>query len=224
MYKTKRKYRMKIKDTLIYPENGRILFFGDLHYNHGNVIKHDSRPFPNCKEMNEYILGVLDTIGENDIVFDLGDTFWQTPCQEIEEILKGIKTKEIYKVVGNHDKYGLYFGQAPLKKYYKIIADSLDIKIDYQGKEYFLNLDHYPKVSWNHKPRGAMMLHAHTHGHIDAYNESVYDLRVDIGFNGDLSKKNGSFLVDFKDILEYFYHKTGGLGFAEWTIQKCKEL
>lgn len=216
---------MKTKEVFTTDGPGRILFFSDLHYNHLGILKHSGRPYQDVNSMNTAILEVLSEITEDDVVFDLGDTFWETPCQEIERILGNIKSSQIYKIVGNHDKYGLYFGQAPLRKYYAMISDSLDIKVLHDGAEYMVSLDHYPKVSWNHKPHGGLHLHGHCHGNIDSYNSGSPDLRVDVGLDAELSKKIGSWLIDFRDIIEYFKTKTGGtLDFKEWTRKSCKEL
>ena len=216
---------MKIKNKFTTEGPGKIYFMGDLHYGHSNVIKYDNRPFSNVEDMNKYIIEELQSkLKPEDMVFDLGDMFWNTPVDKIKEILESIPCKNIYKIVGNHDKYGLYYDQAPLKDYFKIICDLLDIHIEHNGVDYMITLSHYPIVSWNHKSHGGISIHAHCHGNIDSYNDSVYDLRVDAGYGSNLAKQEGSFLIPFERILDYFYKKTGGINFREWTLNKCSEL
>lgn len=215
---------MKIKQKFTTTGSGRIYFMSDLHYNHENVIRHDSRPFMNVTEMNKYIIDELSKTTPDDIIFDLGDMFWKMPVDDIKGVLDRIPCKNIYKVVGNHDNYGLYFDQAPLKSYFKFICDILDVHIEHQGVDYMVTMYHYPFVSWNHKPHGSIMIHGHCHGNIDQYNDTDYSLRVDVGFGSGLAKKCGSFLIPFEDIIDHFNSKTGGIDYKSWTLKNVKEL
>lgn len=215
---------MKIKQKFITVGPGKIYFMSDLHYNHENVIRHDNRPFVNVTEMNDYILRELQKTKPEDIIFDLGDMFWKMPVDDIKKVLDQIPCKNIYKIVGNHDNYGLYYDQAPLKNYFKIICDILDVHIEYQRKDYMVTMSHYPFVSWNHKPHGSIMIHGHVHSHLDDYNSSLYDLRVDVGFNSGLAKEQGTFLIPFEKIINYFNNKTNGMDYKQWTLQNVKEL
>ena len=221
---------MKIKEKFISTPEHRILFTSDLHYGHANVIKHSNRPFANLGEMDSWILGELTTkIGPNDFLFDLGDMFWSCSSQQICDILDQIPTKNIYKVVGNHDRYGIYYGSGGLevKKRFRIISDILDIQIESErtGKTYMVTMSHYPMVTWNHKHYGSIMLHGHCHSGLDSYNDSTPDLRVDLGMDAGLAKSlGGSAVIDFEDIIEFFDQKTGGLDYMKWTNLKCKEL
>lgn len=215
---------MKIKKPFTTAGSGKIYFISDLHYGHENVIKYDSRPFKDVTEMNNYILEELKKTKEEDIIFDLGDMFWKMPVDDIKDVLNQIPCKNIYKIVGNHDNYGLYFDQAPLKGYFKIISDILDVHIEHSGKDYMVTMCHYPFVSWNHKPHGSIHLFGHVHGHLTEYINSIYDLKVDVGFNSELARSLRTFLIPFEEIIKYFDTKTGGMNYKEWTLSKCKEL
>ena len=83
---------------------------------------------------------------------------------------------------------------------------------------------HYPFVSWNHKPHGSIHLFGHVHDHLTEYINSIYDLKVDVGFNSELAKSLGTFLIPFEEIIKHFDTKTGGMNYKEWTLTKCKEL
>lgn len=219
---------MKLEKTFNTSGSGKILFISDIHYNHPGILRHNSstRPFQNTLEMNKWLVdNVWSMIKENDIVFDLGDTFWNMKAQDIEDILRNVKGT-MYKIVGNHDSYGLYHGdQAILKKYYAGIFDLLDIKVIHEGIEYMCSLSHYPLVSWNHKPYGCFNLHGHCHGNIDNYNENSADLRIDVGIDGRLAQTLGTPLIDFRDILKYFQDKIGeNTEFRKYVISKCTEL
>lgn len=218
---------MKIGNKFNYNNFGKIYFMSDLHYNHPGILRHNpgTRNFVDVDEMNSWLSkNVWDVISEDDIVFDLGDTFWNMDCSRISTILGSVKGT-MYKVMGNHDKYGLYYDQAPLNRYYRLISDLLDIVITYDGIDYRCTLSHYPLVTWNHKARGSFMLHGHCHGNIDDYNKLSPDLRVDIGMDGSLCNSLGSSpLIDFSDILRYFLDKSGGKDFKEYALNNCSNL
>lgn len=221
---------MKIKEKFLSTEsNGRILFTSDIHYNHSNIIQHSGRPFKDVTEMNNFILGELKSkIKPEDILFDLGDMFWKMSPQEICNVLDQIPTKNIYKIVGNHDKYGIYYGSGgiEIRERLKMVCDILDIQVESwkTRKTYMVTMSHYPMVSWNHKPHGSIHLHGHCHGNIDDYNKSVYDLRVDLSYDAELSRNLGSFIIDFEDIVKFFDEKTDGEDYKKWTLSRCKEL
>lgn len=192
---------MKIKEKFISAPEHRILFTSDLHYGHANVIKHGNRPFANLEEMNSWILKELTTkIKPNDFLFDLGDMFWSLSSQQMCDILDQIPTKNIYKVVGNHDRYGIYYGSGGIevKKRFKLISDILDIQVESErtGKTYMVTMSHYPMVTWNHKHYGSIMLHGHcvdeeteilTVEGFKKYNEiSIGDLIYSYNKNSDL--------------------------------------
>ncbi len=223
--------KLKIKfDT----SKGRILFCSDLHYGHANIIKINPNTrghWSSVEEMNSWIENkVWESLRPGDTLFDLGDLFWKTDTTEIDRVLGKVdlETINLYKIMGNHDAYGLYhLPQEPMRKYYfgpGSISDLLDIQVRHEGVDYFLTLCHYPMVSWNHKPYGALMLHGHCHGNIDEFNESNTDLRVDVGMDGSLSQSLGTPLIDFVDILDYFKNKTGDLDFYKYVKNKGKNL
>lgn len=213
---------MKIREVLELDKlNGTIYITSDLHIGHENVIKYDNRPFNSVEEMNTFIIQELKTkLKPEDILIDLGDMFWDMNWIDCKKILDEIPCEKVYKTPGNHDRDGLYFGeQAKLYDCFTQLSDIIDIRFKLNGKSYRASLCHYPLLEWNHKFRGAMMIHGHTHGSLDTYNDSVTDLRVDIGYNSNLAKKIGSFLIPLQEIITHFYEKTGGVEFYDWADQ-----
>jgi calcineurin-like phosphoesterase family protein len=96
-------------------------------------------------------------------------------------------------------------------------GDIIDIRVEYEGVVYPVSLSHYPMVSWNHKSRGGFMIHGHTHGNIDKYNEESPDLRIDVGMDSAISKENGSFLIPFSKIMEVMEKKAKGREFMRYV-------
>lgn len=210
---------MKISEVFDYDNlPGKIYFCSDIHYGHENVISFGDRPFSSVEEMNKSIADEFRRVlTPDDILFTLGDDFWRMKSDSIAWILDNvIPTKKIYKLIGNHDKYGYYNRGGSLEKKFKLVADLLDIDIKKGDKTYHLVLCHYPIYDFNKMYHGGLHLFGHVHGNLDEEFEKNPRLMVDIGYDGKLAKRCGSFLISFEDILEYFYDKTGGLDFDTW--------
>lgn len=81
----------------------KIFFTSDLHVGHRNVIRFCHRPFADIKEMSEKLIENWNSVvGENDIVFDLGDMFWFDGRHDVKHFVEKLNGT-IYKVPGNHD-------------------------------------------------------------------------------------------------------------------------
>lgn len=80
-------------------------YIADLHFGHKNSIKYDDRPFDSVDEMDaELVKRWNETVGPGDIVYVLGDMFWQPPKRAIETIRKLHGQK--FLILGNHDAIG----------------------------------------------------------------------------------------------------------------------
>ena len=226
-------YDMKLKEKFRYgtDELGKIYFMSDLHYNHFNILRMGPRPeFNTVEEMNDHIKKELSKLKKEDIVFDLGDLFWDVAQEEIYEVLGSCEAK-IYKVLGNHDKQGYYikdrnYGNGDLTKFFVRVADLFDagfINSD-TGKESTITFCHYPLMSWYRKGYGSLMIHGHNHGNLDAVNDASPDLRVDVGWDGKLAKEVGSFLVPIEKVIEHMKQKAGGDDFRSYVQNKCNVI
>lgn len=212
---------MKIETNFSTEGKGKLYFISDLHLGHTNIIKMGPRKFEDVKEMNKSIIEELQKTTEDDCIFELGDLFWNFKIQDAERVLSSISAKK-YKLLGNHDKYKMYLdnNNGLLRKYFEIVSDILDIKVEHNGDLVRCILSHYPLLSWNHKSNGSFMIHGHCHGNIDRINDASTDLRVDVGYDGELAKDCGTFMIEFKDIYNWFYKKTGGLEFTDWVKKR----
>jgi len=101
-----RKTIEKLRELLSPPQEERlpisgksVYFIGDTHFDHKNIIKYCHRPFSNVAEMNETIKkNWNNTVGDNDIVYFLGDwTFgWgHKPAEYWKRQLKGVIVSSI---------------------------------------------------------------------------------------------------------------------------------
>ena len=191
----------------------KIWFMSDLHYNHINILQLNNRKFRGVEEMNQYILGELASkIDSNDILFDLGDLIWKESPSEIKlfsEILPPIS----YRVLGNHDGKNL----EAWGKVWRGVYDLLDLIVKKDGEDIRITLSHFPILDWNHRYRGSWNIHGHCHGGIDSLNKESGELRLDIGFDSEISQEVGSFLIPFDRVLSEMKRRTGGKDFRGWA-------
>jgi calcineurin-like phosphoesterase family protein len=216
---------MKIVEKI----NGEHLkFISDIHYNHAGMLKfgYPSREnWNDVVEMNRGLEQILtNEINSEDTLIDLGDMFWKISVPEALRILNKIKAKKFYKINGNHDSWNLWTKYPDITNFPTARGDIMDFVVGLGGKDYRISVSHYPLLSWNHKSRGALMIHGHCHGNSDEANNLSPDLRVDVGFDGGLAQKLGHGVTTFQEIVEYFNQKTGGVDYKEWTLKNCKNI
>lgn len=121
-------------------DGSKIFFTSDTHFYHGNVLKFCNRPFDSIKEMNTALINAWNQkVGENDIVFHLGDFCWGNASQwnTILEQLNG----RIYLTLGNHDMKNLPKSSI---KYFHSISFQYYVYIENRA----LYLNHYPFLTW----------------------------------------------------------------------------
>lgn len=84
---------------------GKVLFTGDLHFGHGNVIAFDKRPFATVDEMDaELIRRWNNKVDKGDLVYVLGDMIWKTRNDDAPSLIKSLNG-QIILIKGNHDRF-----------------------------------------------------------------------------------------------------------------------
>ncbi len=178
---------MKIKVDVSDGKN--IFFISDFHLWHKNVIGFDNRPFldeagnPDVLAMHQTIIkNWNDTVGDNDIVFYLGDLVFGRK-EWANSVIFALRGK-IHYIIGNHDKYNDVVDY----KRFESVNDYVDLNIDGDPEhpnEHFV-LMHYPIYSWNRMHHGSSHIHGHSHGNLH-HGESAdyYKNRrvIDVGCN-----------------------------------------
>ncbi len=202
----------------------KIFFTADLHFGHKNVLKHcKNRPFAEQNDTVAHDKWLMElwnsTIGKKDVIYILGDlTFLgRDDARRLVEKLNGRK----HLIVGNHDG-----SVEQLTNYFVTISPLKDIVIKPTSypvlrENLCLTLCHYPMVSWNKKPDGAIMLHGHCHGRIDEFNAECEEFRFDVGIDGELARKCGG-LVPLEAIYEAALEKAGTDDFKSYANQSYK--
>ena len=115
---------------------GKNLYISDLHFNHFNILRFDSRPYTTTEEMEDSLVKNWNSVVTNsDTVYHLGDFCWGKAnewCRLLDK-LNGSKVM----IKGNHDLKTI---PAELKRR---IADIKDYKEIYdEGRKVIMC--HYP--------------------------------------------------------------------------------
>jgi calcineurin-like phosphoesterase family protein len=80
-----------------------ILFTGDQHFGHHNIIRHCDRPFSCVEEMGEALIENWNrAVKPTDSVYILGDLFFRNHVNAEEYLVRFCGKKRL--IIGNHDK------------------------------------------------------------------------------------------------------------------------
>ena len=157
-----------------------IWFTSDHHFGHANIIRFSGRPYADVEEMNATLIENWNAVvGQNDLVYHLGDIFLTTPvlAQQIRRRLHG----KIHLIRGNHDKTAEGMTGA-----FEWIKDLYELKIaddDAPNGKQRIILCHYAMRVWNKSHHGAWHLYGHSHGSLpDDPHSLSFDAGVDCHF------------------------------------------
>lgn len=156
----------------------KIWLTSDTHFNHGNIIEYEQRPFEDLEAMTKFIIARWNQlIKPGDTVFHLGDfalTYGTKHAKLVDDILADLNGQK-WLVTGNHDRPEVTGNRrwVSVKPYH-------EIKVDMGGEhKQRIVLCHYPMRSWNQMQRGAWMLHGHCHGNLRDIGGKIMDVGVD---------------------------------------------
>lgn len=145
-------------------EGQKLWFTSDLHFGHRNVIRFCARPFTDEKDMGlKLIENWNEQVGENDIVFVLGDTFWFNDSRNIKKVLDRLNGKTIYMLPGNHDDFTHYHRVDPER--IKLVGDIVVLWLQEFGNKKLneIWMSHYPMMTWPHRDHNTIQLFGHIH-------------------------------------------------------------
>lgn len=143
-------------------------------------MEYANRQFNSVDEMDEELIRAWnDTVGENDVIYHLGDVALtrEDKTNSILSRLNGIK----HLIIGNHEK-------SVMKKSYnrdlfESISDKLEIKTpdtDVRGGNQAIVLCHYAMRVWNKSHHGAWQLYGHSHDSLDTHG-NYWGKSMDVG-------------------------------------------
>lgn len=157
------KFGMKLDDERNY------FITSDLHFFHQNIRKFcpKTRPYQTDGEMTQALIEHWNSIvGENDVVFHLGDFSFKgiELTQAVIDQLNGT----IVFVMGNHDKTVRNQLKSPNKFEY--------LEVTYNKNK--ICMFHYAMRVWNMQHHGSIHFYGHSHGSLEGTGRSM-----DVGFD-----------------------------------------
>ena len=193
-------------------QDKKIWFISDTHYNHVNICRGTSkwgdksrtRDFETLEKMNNAIIkSINDVVGEEDILYFLGD--WSFGgIDSIWEFRKQVICKTIIFIPGNHDDHivknkvlpnchwnyanftiednGTKDGDCYVISNELFTMSPKITHLKYKGREFVLS--HYPLEQWENMDRGTIHLHGHTHHTLDGSDLNMFFKRMDVGWEG----------------------------------------
>lgn len=214
-----------------------IFFTSDTHYNHknicrsvsnwrdedGNVPVNQTRDFKSLDHMNDYIVNSINSkVGENDILFHLGD--WSFGgFDNIKEFRDRIICKNVHIVLGNHDHHILK-NKDNIRDIFSSVSQYLDLTIVRPSNGRFSKRStrficmHFPIASWDSMERGVFHLHGHLHLQ---KGKHIHNCRsMDVGCEGnDLTP------VNYNDIIFNLCGKPSAiLDLGEYSRPNSEEI
>ncbi len=149
-----------VKPLILNSSEIKIWFTSDLHFGHNNIMRFCNRPWKSIEEMDEGLIKNWNSVvGENDIVFNLGD-FAFAPNWRWKEILERLNGVH-YLIMGNHD-CSRYPGDSIMSLFHNV-SQQMILKID--NRTVYLN--HYPFLcyggSWRTPDNAIYALYGHVH-------------------------------------------------------------
>ena len=175
----------------------RIWFVSDLHLGHAKEFILNPRDYPDITTAVAHTwLMLTETIGPNDIVFNLGDAVVGAGeyTNSYTTRVITLPCKHQYFIWGNHN--------AGMKQVYDdrrhelgLLSDDIEVyplnvpgtNFTFLGHraEVFIDgtpvvLDHYPIASWNHLSKGGYNIHGHCHRNL---KEDLTIKRLDVGWD-----------------------------------------
>lgn len=179
---------------LVLEKTQRLFFTSDTHYGHSNICAATTnwkdaddltRDFKSLEYMNETLIAnINDVVGENDILFHLGD--WSFGgFENIREFRERIMCKNIHLVLGNHDQH-IRGDKDGVRSLFSSVNDYvfLDLRIPISKshtEKYAFILFHFPIASWEGMNSNTMHLHGHCHlpDHLKIADGKAMDIGAD---------------------------------------------
>lgn len=182
-----------------------IFFTSDLHFGHKNIIKFCNRPWKTTDEMDEALVENWNSVvGDNDIVFDLGDFAFATNGRW-KELIQRLNGKH-YLILGNHDV--TRWPGDKIMEMFERVEHQMIVKIDNR----FVYLNHYPYLcyggSWREASNSVWQLFGHVHSGPDCSGTDSDRLVNIFPYQYDVGVDNNNYIpVSWERVKEVIEHQ-----------------
>lgn len=157
----------------------QVWFTSDQHFGHKNIINYCNRPFADTFAMDNWLINSWnEVVGDNDIVFILGDITMFPDGHKIKKLLDQLTGKHIYIVPGNHDKVEKGFRLLTDERY-TILHDITRVKLEgHELGNLEVMLSHVPLMTWPGRDKGVPNLFGHIHSGPRCPQNSDFDTNL----------------------------------------------
>ncbi len=155
----------------------------------GEIPIEQTRPFDTVEQMNERLIaGINSAIGEDDILFHLGD--WSFGGFENIEIFRNrLVCKNIHLILGNHDHH-ISRNREGIQRLFSSVNKSLTLEVEMPTSSkkdkkiiHKFELFHYPISSWENMNDG--VIHLCGHVHLPPNKRLFAGKAMDVGVDGN---------------------------------------
>ena len=174
------------------------------HWNHSNIVRgiskwvgdtggshseQNTRDFKTLEEHNKAIIkGINDYVGENDILWHLGD--WSFGgFRNIWTFRYALKCKDIRLIYGNHDEHiqkNTIHEGVPAQSLFTSCDHYKEIGV---GDGHQIIMSHFAMRVWNHSHKSTIHLYGHSH---DSLEREVWGKSMDVGVDSSF-RINGEY-------------------------------
>lgn len=199
------RYRFLLnKDLDEYDNRGRSWFRSESWKDEKTEYK-ISRESIECMN-NSLIESINKVVGENDTLFNLGDTILSHGNDDrdrrlLREIKGRINCKNMVMIRGNHDP--------SYKLIQEIFGSCFDIKeINVENQN--ITLCHYPMVSWNKSHKGSYQFFGHHHSNMENKLDELFPKRksLDVGIDNAFKLLGDYRPFEFSEIIKIIDNKS----------------
>lgn len=144
----------------------------DTHFGHKNILRFDSRPFPDIVTHDKVIIeNINDTLSAGDELYHLGDVAFHDDnlTRFFSMIRKDIK---LILIRGNHDDKIAWKRRREFHEAHEALY------VRHEGEQFYLS--HYAHRVWRNSHHGSFHLYGHTHGSLES---EPWGKSMDIGVN-----------------------------------------
>ncbi len=197
----------------------KIFFASDFHLSHIRDFIWKPRGFASFEEHTKAVLaGINEKVGENDILFYLGDFSLNSTPPETRAFFRAIKCKNIYYIWGNHEANVQAIYQEAIREFYvekkmplipeqvypfkwenvTFLGNYIRISINNQP----IVLSHFAFHIWDMMQHDAWNLCGHSHGNASIINADSEDGKIfDVGVDNAL-RLTGYPCFEFDEVKE----------------------
>ena len=175
-------------------KENKIWFTSDTHFCHKNIINFCERPYGSIEEMNKALIDNWnERVGDNDIIFHLGDVAF---CYDWSNILSQLKGRK-FLVLGNHDKY---YNRGKNASFFEAITPKIVANID--GRTVYMN--HEPLLTFSGIFNGqSINLFGHVHTQEGITNGDSERLKILSPYHYDVGVDNNNYYpVSWEEVQE----------------------